>query len=680
MKEIKPSRIFEKTKKTSTPTQPNVIGKLDVSQHGKGFVSVEGMETDVLIRRENMKNAMSGDMVSVSIFKINRSNNRPEGVVAKIIKRGQEEFIGTIHTTMHFAFVIVDNRAMSKDIFINEKNSVGLKNGDRVVVKVIDWNEKLKNPEGIILEKLNDERRNEIAMKEILLQHGFTLEFPEVVLKEMESLSTQITKEEIALRKDMRDEFTLTIDPHDAKDFDDAISLKKLATGNLSIGVHIADVSHYVKPNTQLDKEAYSRATSVYLPDRVLPMLPEKISNELCSLRPNEDKLTFSAIFEMDTKANVKNYWIGKTIIHSNLRLTYEEAQEIIEGKAHQHNQEVLQLHSLSQLLRAEKFKAGAINFSSEEVRFVLDEKGIPIDVVVKENKACHQLIEELMLLANKTVAKHIYDMNYKSKAIPFPYRIHDTPDIDKLTNFANFAKKFGHQFNLSSPEKIAASFNKMVQDGAHDSSQSILHMLGIRTMAKAIYSTENIGHYGLAFPYYCHFTSPIRRYPDVLVHRIVMETIENKIHPIENMETLCAHCSDRERKAMEAERDGSKYKQVEFIRKHIGEEFDAMVSGVSKFGFWAQTLQHKCEGFIPITNMTDVDDFKFDEQQYALIGQFTKTSINIGQTIRILVAAANLSSKRIDFEWATDLPKNKTTRVKPIKPKQERKVKKQQK
>jgi ribonuclease R len=663
-------------KRSNTSIKAEVIGKLDISAHGKGYVMIDGESEDIIVRRENMKNAISGDTVSVQIYRYNPSSNKPEGIITSIVKRGQEEFIGTVQMSLHFAFVVIDNQMMSKDIFINEKNSKGLKTGDRVVVKVIDWSEKLKNPEGIIIEKLNDERRNEIAMKEILLQHGFTLEFPQEVINELNQIDLEISNKEISKRNDMREVFTLTIDPHDAKDFDDAISLENLPNGNLKIGVHIADVSHYVKPNTELDKEAYKRATSVYLPDRVLPMLPEKISNELCSLRPKEDKLTFSVVFEIDSNAHIKNYWIGRTIIHSNVRLTYEEAQEIIEGAVNENSKEILQLHNLSQQLRAEKFKAGAINFSSEEIRFVLDEKGVPIDVVIKESKACHQLIEELMLLANKTVAKHVFDIKYKGKAVPFPYRIHDTPDIDKLTNFANFAKKFGHTFNLSSPEAIATSFNKMVKDGAHDPSQSILHTLGIRTMAKAVYSTENIGHYGLAFPYYCHFTSPIRRYPDVLVHRVLMQCLEDKIHPIENMESLCSHCSDRERKAMEAERDGSKYKQVEFIRKHVGEEFDALVSGVSKFGFWAQTVLHKCEGFIPTTNMNDVDEFIFDEQQYALVGKYTQTRINIGQTVRILVAAANLSNKRIDYEWITELPRVERIKTRIAKPKLEKKVK----
>lgn len=630
-------------------------GIIDISAQGKGFVTVKGFDTDIIVRRENQKNAMPGDTVAILIIKQKPDLVKPEAIVTRIVKHAQEVFIGTVQLNKHFAFVVVDNRSMTKDIFINEKNSKGLQKDDRVVVQITDWSEKLKNPEGIILEKLNDERRNEIAMKEILLQYGFVLEFPQAVIEEVKNLQTEISKSEIKNRKDLREIFTLTIDPHDAKDFDDAISLEHLPNGNLSIGVHIADVTHYVKPNTALDQEAFKRATSVYLPDRVLPMLPEKISNELCSLRPLEDKLTFSAIFEITNKAEIKNYWLGKTIIHSKVRLTYEEAQEVIEGNKHEYKNEILTLHNISQQLRALKFKAGAINFSSEEVRFILDENGIPIDVIVKESKACHQLIEELMLLANKTVAKHVDDITFKDEKVPFPYRIHDTPDLEKLSNFAQFAKRFGHKFNLSSPEKIAVSFNNMVTNSSNDPTQNILHTLGIRTMAKAVYSTQNIGHYGLAFPFYCHFTSPIRRYPDVLVHRILFECLEKDIHPIKSLEAQCLHCSERERKAMDAERDGSKYKQVEFIRKHLGEEFTAVVSGVSKFGFWAQTVLHKCEGFIPLTQMMDIDEFEFHEKEYAIIGRHTKMRINIGQEVQIQVAAANLSTKRIDYEWIVE-------------------------
>lgn len=629
---------------------PSVSGTLDIAKHGMGYVMVPGMETDIIVKRENLKNAMHGDTVEVAIIKVNPTSKRPEGLITKIIKRGQSELIGTVQLKSFFAFVIPDNKSFTKDIFINEQNSKGLKNGDRVIVKITDWSDKLKNPEGEITEVLNDERVNEIAMKEILLQQGFTLEFPEDVMKEATALPNTIDEYEISQRLDLRKTLTITIDPHDAKDFDDAISYKVLENGNMEIGVHIADVSHYVKPHTALDKEAYSRATSVYLPDRVLPMLPEKISNELCSLRPHEDKLTFSAIFEMNPKAEVLNYKLGKTVIHSDRRFTYEEAQEIILGKDDSHKEIILTLNNLSQQLRKRKFEAGAINFTSEEARFILDEHGIPTDVVVKESNESHQLIEELMLLANRTVAEYVAHKKYKNEAIPFPYRIHDSPDIDKLKPFAAFAATFGHKFNLSSPDKISASFNKMIAHTGHHPEDAILHTLGIRTMAKAVYSTENIGHYGLAFEYYCHFTSPIRRYPDVLVHRILEQCLQNDITPISNMDEMCAHTSEKERKAMEAEREGNKYKQVEFMRKHLGEEFDAVISGVANFGFWAQTIAHRCEGFVSTLDLNDSGNYKFNEEEYALINKRSGKKFQIGKPIKIKVLAANLEKKQIDF------------------------------
>lgn len=645
----------EKRKTGKMGFSPGVIGTLDISKQGMGFVIVPGMTTDIKIKRENLKDAMNGDTVEVHIFKVNKASSRPEGVISKVVKRGQSELIGTVQLNMRFAFVVPDNKSFTKDIFIGERNAKGLKDGDRVAVKIIDWNERLKNPEGEIISILTNERNNEIAMKEILLQNGFSLEFPKEVLDELALIPLEISAEEIKNRRDMRNTFTITIDPHDAKDFDDAISLKTLANGNYEIGVHIADVSHYVKAGTALDQEAIKRATSVYLPDRVLPMLPEKISNELCSLRPNEDKLTFSVVFEIDAKATVIDYKIAKTVTHSNRRYTYEEVQEIIETKQGDNHEQVLLLHGISQQLRQQKFDLGAINFSSEEVRFVLDENGVPIDVLVKQSKECHQLIEELMLLANRTVAEHVFKTKYKNAPIPFPYRVHDTPDIEKLKTFTSFAGKFGLKFDLKSPATIAKSFNEMVKKTANHPEQSVLHTLGIRTMAKAIYTTENIGHYGLAFEYYCHFTSPIRRYPDVLVHRVVFEILNNDIRPLKNMEQLCLHCSERERKAMESEREASKYKQVEFMRKFIGEEFDAVISGVGKFGFWAQTIKHKCEGFVSITDLDEVDDFIFEEEEYAFIGKFTKMKFKIGQPIKVLVASANLERKQIDYKIVLD-------------------------
>lgn len=636
-----------KRKSNSSSFSPGIKGVLDVAKHGMGYVVVPGMTMDIVVRRENMKDAMHGDTVEVHIFKLGRTSKRPEGVIAKVLKRNQQEMIGTVDKKMNYAFVVPDNKSFFKDIFITEANAKLLQDGDRVIARITDWNPKMKNPEGIVVEVLNEERSNDIAMKQILLEQGFRLEFPQEVLEELKGMQEHLDESEIKRRRDFRNTFTITIDPHDAKDFDDAISYRELENGLLEIGVHIADVSHYVKPGTALDKEAFDRATSVYLPDRVLPMLPEKISNELCSLRPFEDKCTFSVVYEMDAKGTISKEWIGRTLIHSNFRFTYEQVQEIIEGKEDPHRKEVIALHHISQSLRSDRMKQGAINFASEEIRFKLDEEHKPIEVIVKESKACHQLIEELMLLANKSVAIFVDNQG----KVPFPYRIHDTPDLEKLIPYAEFAKALGYHMNLKTPETIAHSFNAMVKESASHPDHKILQTLGIRTMAKAVYSTQNIGHYGLAFKHYCHFTSPIRRYPDVLVHRVLMECLEKQIHPIKEMEDLCNHCSEKERKAMEAEREGNKYKQVEFLQQYLGEEFDAVITGVASFGVWAQTVEHRCEGFISMQQFLLLGDYKYVEEEYALVARNGMKKYRMGQPIRVKIVSANLVKRQVDMD-----------------------------
>jgi ribonuclease R len=461
-----------------------------------------------------------------------------------------------------------------------------------------------------------------------------------------------IAQEELKQRKDMRDILTFTIDPVDARDFDDAISFRKLKNGIYEIGVHIADVSHYLEEGSPLDQEAYERATSVYLPDRVLPMLPERISNELCSLRPHEDKLTFSCVFQITAKGDVKQYWIGRTVIHSNHRFTYEDVQEIIETGKGLYHEEVLLLNGLAQQFRKQRFKSGAINFSSQEVRFKLDEDGKPIGIVVKESKESHQLIEEFMLLANRTVAENISKVRVNRKEIPFPYRVHDQPDEEKLTPFVEFAKKYGYHFDTRSPAGIAASFNDMLQRVHGKPEQHVLEQLGIRTMAKAVYTSENIGHYGLSFEYYCHFTSPIRRYPDVMVHRIVAQVLAEKARVDKKLEEKCKHCSERERAAMESERAANKYKQVEFMKQFVGEEFDAVISGVASFGFWAETVEHKCEGLVSVQSLLDYDDFRHVESEYALVGRRSGRSFRMGDKVRVKLLSANLAKRQLDYEW----------------------------
>jgi ribonuclease R len=627
-------------------------GRLEITRSGMGFVVVEGEETDILVRPNDFNSAMHGDTVRVRL-KEDRSGRRKQGVVIGVEDRKQTEFIGHLEMNKGFAFFVNESDKRTPDIYIPERSFNGAVEGDRVVVKIKEWdNEGGKRPVGEVVSILNAEDVNDMAMKEILLEAGFPIEFPDDALEEASRIPDVISEDEIKKRRDFRDILTFTIDPVDAKDFDDALSIRVLKNGNLEIGVHIADVSHYVEPETALDEIAYKKATSVYLPDRVNPMLPEHISNVLCSLRPNEDKLTFSAVFEMTPKGSVKKCWLGKTAIHSNHRFTYEEVQEIIEKEAGPYSDEVLLLNSIARRLRKKRFDAGAINFSSTEVRFKLDEKGKPIGIVVKESKESHQLIEEFMLLANRYVAQHVSEIEINKKPLPFPYRVHDLPTEEKLLPFMAFARKFGHKFDTSTPEKIAESFNQMLQDVQGKPEQHVLESLGIRTMAKAIYTTDNIGHYGLGFENYCHFTSPIRRYPDVMVHRILEEVLKDKARPDKRLEQKCKHCSERERAAMDAERAGNKYKQVEYMRDFVGEEFDGVISGVAAFGFWVETIEHKCEGMVSITSLAEYDEFRLVETDYSLVGMRSGRRFRMGDKVRIKVIAANLDKRQLDYEW----------------------------
>lgn len=654
-KNKKKKNSIPKKQKAKSPLQgKDAVGILDVSKGGLGFVKVEGWEQDMLVRPENMGTAFHGDKVKITVESMN-AKGRPEGVVKEVVERKQTEFTGKLEVSEKFAFLIPDRENVRVDIFIPPHKLKGGKTGDNAIVKITDWSPKSKNPVGEVVELLTNQRVNEIAMKSILVEAGFPLHFSDEALEEAARIPDILDSDEIKRRKDCRDIFTITIDPADAKDFDDAISLRSLKNGNYEVGIHIADVSYYVQPETELDKEAYERATSVYLPDRVLPMLPEHISNVLCSLRPNEDKFTFSAIFQLTEEGEVKQYWIGRTVIHSNRRYAYEEAQQIIETGKGDNAKEILLLHKISQNLRKERFGKGAINFSSQEVRFKLDEAGVPIGIEIKESKEANQLIEELMLLANKTVAGFVQKRKVNHADIPFPYRVHDAPNEDKLAVFAAFASRFGYKFNLNNPDKIAESFNQMLADVQGKPEQHVLEQLGIRTMAKAIYTTDNIGHYGLGFDSYCHFTSPIRRYPDVMVHRIVQQCIDEKVKIDKKMESKCRHCSDQERKAMEAERGANKYKQVEYMQKFVGDVFDAVISGVSSFGFWAETVEHKCEGLVSIADLATLDEFTFLESDYALVGMHTGKRFRIGDKVKIQVLAASLEKRQIDFGYANE-------------------------
>lgn len=629
-----------------------IKGKLDISRSGMGYVIVEGREDDIIIRPNNFGRAFHGDIVRVQINKEAQRGKRTEGIVTDVAERAKDTFVGNIEVNKNFAFFTAATDKPIPDFYVPVDKLNGAINGNRVVVKMTKWDKADKKPEGEVVSVLKAEDVNDMAMKEILIDGGFPLSFSEEVMKEAMNLSEKITREELKKRKDCRDILTFTIDPIDAKDFDDAISIRNLDNGNYEIGVHIADVSHFVKPDSILDKSAYERATSVYLPDRVNPMLPERISNELCSLRPNEDKYTFSVIFQITNRAEIKHKWIGRTLIHSNHRYTYEDVQEIIEQKDGLNFKAILLLNDLAKKFRKERFDNGAINFSSTEVRFKLDENGKPLGIVVKESKDAHKLIEEFMLLANRAVAEYVSKIKINKQPIPFPYRIHDTPSEEKLKPFAAFAKKFGYKFDINNEAEVAKSFNNLLKDVSGKPEQHVLEQLGIRTMAKAVYTSENIGHYGLGFEHYCHFTSPIRRYPDVMVHRILQECLDKNLKLDKKMEEKCKHCSDRERKAMESERAGNKYKQVEFMQQYLGEEFDGIISGVAAFGFFVETVLHKCEGMVTVRDLAAYDDFRLDEADYALVGLRTGKKFRMGDEVKIKVVAANLEKRQLDYEW----------------------------
>ncbi len=643
------------TKNSKNPDAGKQVfkGRLEVTRSGMGFVVVDGQDQDIMVKRERMLNALDGDEVRVEVRGYKDNNKRPEGEIIDVVRRKQSEFSGRVEVHPHFAFLVPDSEKIPVDIYVPLHLLNGAHHGDTAIARIVEWTGKTKNPVGEIVSVLTNESVNEQAMLGLLVENGFPLAFPDDVLEDAARYPEGVDKAEIKKRLDMRSTLTVTIDPVDAKDFDDAISFKALKGGLYEVGVHIADVSHYIAPDSALDKEAYRRATSVYLPDRVSPMLPERLSNELCSLRPNEEKYTFSVIFVLNKEGKVKEHHIAKTVIHSDRRYAYEEVQEIIEGADGDNAKELLILNEMAQSIRAERFKKGAINFSSQEVRFKLDETGKPIGIVIKESKQAHQLIEEFMLLANRTIAEYVGGIIYKDKPVPFPYRVHDVPDEDKLKLFTMFAGNFGVRFDLSSADSIARSFNKMLETVQGKPEQHVLEQLGIRTMSKAVYTTENIGHYGLGFAHYCHFTSPIRRYPDVLVHRILFQCLEKDIHPIKQLEAQCRHCSDQERRAMETERTANKYKQVEFMQDYVGDEFDAVISGVATFGFWAETVAHKCEGMVSVNDLADFDYFEFRESEYALVGRSTGLRFAMGDKVKVRVAAANLAKRQIDYTLA---------------------------
>lgn len=641
----------EKIKRDNDSLEGAFTGVLDITRSGMGYVVVENLDVDILIRPNDFNTAFHGDKVRVNVLSESGKSGRKQGRVVEVLQRKKTEFLGRIEINTNAAFFVADSDKSIPDFYVAPDKINGAINNDRVIVKLIDWKRNNK-PLGEVVKIMDASDVNDMAMKELIMNSGFPIGFTDEVLEESERLPDILPEDEIAKRKDFRKVLTITIDPVDAKDFDDAISFVRLKNGHYQVGIHIADVSHYVQPDTELDKSAYERATSVYLPDRVNPMLPERISNELCSLRPNEDKFTFSTVLEITPGGEIKKSWLGRTVIHSDHRFTYEQVQEIIEKQDGLYKDEIIALNGLSQTLRKQRFGKGAINFSSTEVKFKLDPQGKPVGIMIKENKEAHQLIEELMLLANRIVAEHVAKVKVSKKPVPIPYRVHDTPDEEKLLPFVEFAKKYGHKFETKTPEGIAASFNLMLEEVKGKPEQHVLEQLGIRTMAKAVYTSENIGHYGLAFEHYTHFTSPIRRYPDILVHRVLEQILSKDIKPDKKMEEKCKHCSDRERSAMETERAANKYKQVEYMQNYLGEEFEGVISGVSSFGFWVETVEHKCEGLVSIHSLYDYDDFQHIETDYCLTGKRSGRTFRMGDKIRIKVVSANLTKRQLDYAW----------------------------
>jgi ribonuclease R len=609
----------------------------------------EGMK-DVYVRTSDLGSAMHGDTVAISVSK-KKSGDNPEGKVTEIIKRGRNRFVGKIELSRNFGFVVPDFKKIYQDFFIYPENLAGATTNDKVLFEVVKWAEGDKSPEAKVIEILGKTGENEAEIHSIMAEFDLPFRFPENVLAESEKIGEDITNEEIKKRWDFRDVLTFTIDPEDAKDFDDAISFRKLENGRYEIGVHIADVTHYVIPGTQLDNDAFDRATSVYLVDRTVPMLPERLSNALCSLRPNEDKLTFAAVFEMDEKGKVLKEWFGRTVIHSDHRFSYEQAQEVIENDEGKFAEELKILNSLHHILRKERFKKGAVNFETTEVKFKLDEKGKPLAVVPKVRKDAHKLIEEFMLLANRSVATFVFKMKKGEEKNTFVYRTHDLPNEEKLADFSQFAKQFGHQLQVEAAD-VSRSLNKLMDDIEGKPEQNVLQSLAVRAMAKAKYTTEAKGHFGLAFDHYTHFTSPIRRYPDMMVHRLLQHYLDNgKSVNRKDFEEKCLHSSEREKRAADAERASIKYKQVEFMSFAENKVFGGIITGVTDFGIFVEIVETKCEGMARLADMKD-DFYEYDEKNYRVIGRRRKNIYRLGDKVKVRIKKTDIDRRMIDLTF----------------------------
>ena len=634
-----------------------VVGVLDRETVAKKtyLVPEDGGER-VWIAERSMGCALNGDRVEVMLFP-RRKGKEQEGEVITVLERKKTEFVGILEVKPSFAFLNIDKKILTHDIFIPLDKLGGGKNGQRCIGKIVEWTEKDKNPIGEIVAVLGDVGNNDAEMHAILAEFGLPYSYPQEVEDAANEISDVITADEIARRRDMRDVVTFTIDPRDAKDFDDALSIRKLESGLWEVGVHIADVTHYVTPDSIIEKEAYKRATSIYLVDRTIPMLPERLCNNICSLRPNEDKLAYSVVFQLDEFAEIKDYEICRTVINSNRRFTYEEAQAIIESGEGDFATEMLKLNELAKILRVKRFAKGAIAFDRVEVRFEIDEKGKPLSVYFKEAKEANKLIEEFMLLANKTVATHIGKpkgvKGAKAKPKTFVYRVHDVPNPDKLENFSAFIKRFGYKLKTTGKnQEVSSAINNLLDQVVGKREQNLIETLAIRSMAKATYTTENVGHYGLAFDFYSHFTSPIRRYPDMMAHRLLTRYLfeEGRSVNKDEYEEYCEHSSDMEQLAASAERASIKYKQVEYMSERIGQVYDGVISGVTDWGIYVELNENKCEGMIPIRCLSD-DYYEFDEKNYCIVGRHTGKRYQLGDELTVKIAKTDLVKKQLDFE-----------------------------
>lgn len=647
------------------PKQQIVIGTVDMKNTGKAYVIPDEEGEDIFIAANNTGKALHGDKVKVAMFP-KRKSKKNEGEIIEVIKRAKTDFVGIFSLSHGFAFVVPDRQSMPISIFIPKGNYKGAKDGQKVIVHLTEWPDNSKNPFGEIVKVLGNPGENNVEMQSILAEYEYPLDFPKAVEKESKNISEKIRSSEIKKRRDFRDVFTVTIDPHDAKDFDDALSLRYLDNGNYEVGVHIADVSYYVQPGSAIDAEAQERGTSVYLVDRTIPMLPEKLCNMVCSLRPDEEKLAFSVVFEMNDNADIIDKWIGKTVIKSNRRYAYEEVQEMIEGADGVNKKELMTLNNLATKLRAQRMKEGCINFHSEEVKFILDENGKPIDTYVKVQKEANMLIEDFMLLANKTIAETMAKTGSKYKDYTFVFRIHDEPNPEKLYNFIQLVSKLGYSMNISSRENLVRSYNALFNAVDGKGEKNLVETVAIRTMAKAVYSTTNIGHYGLAFPYYTHFTSPIRRYPDLMVHRLLERYLIEGLPSADKdeYEELCLHSSEMEKRAAEMERESVKYKQAEYLQDHIGKVFDGLISGVSKWGIYVELKDSKCEGLIRYADLND-DFYYLDEENFRVIGQDYGNVYQLGDEVKVQVKSVDLIKKQMDFIMITkDSGKRRSSRV----------------